>query len=281
MTDMTPVSGHVAASGLLAPTVAESRLRAGDLTGALEALSAQVRSMPSDAAARVFLFQLLAATGQWGRARIQLEASQQLDAGNAILGAMYEGLLSVEEQRTAFFAGEGMPVLHSSGDWMELLAQAVLFDAQEERVSASQARAQAFALAPATPGMLDGTPFAWLADADPRFGPCLEMLVEGAYAWVACSELASLQLEPPMSLCDTLWVPAVIGWHDGRQSHGFVFGRYPGSERAHDAALQLGRRTEWTGSEGDGWRGCGQRMLASDTKEHALLDVRRLTFDGR
>ena len=51
------------------PSPAEARLRAGRPDEALEALSGQVRADPSNAATRVFLFQLLAACGQWARAR--------------------------------------------------------------------------------------------------------------------------------------------------------------------------------------------------------------------
>ena len=93
------MTSRIAVTGAMAPTVAETQLRAGNLDQALEALFVQVRDAPRDAAARVFLFQLLAAAGQWARARVQLDVSQQLDPSNAILNAVYNDLLAAEIDR--------------------------------------------------------------------------------------------------------------------------------------------------------------------------------------
>src|SRR5690606_24180742 len=161
------MSFQVAASGTgAAPTPAESLLKAGRLDEALQALTAQVRGNPADAAARVFLFQLLAVAGQWERAATQLEASQQMDASNAILGAVYGTLLEAERVRAEVFAGTRLAtVIGEPEPWLAMLLQAMKLDGLGEHGQAAALRAQAFEQAPATTGRIDDAPFAWLADA--------------------------------------------------------------------------------------------------------------------
>lgn len=259
---------------------AEALLRAGRLDAALEALSAQVRSAPADAQARVFLFQLLAAAGQWERAARQLDAAQRLDPGNATFAVVYAALLSAERVRAEVFAGARLPtVVGDPEPWLAPLLQAAQLDAQGLHAQAAPLRARAFEGAPAAAGHLDGARFAWLADADPRFGPCLELVVDGGYAWAPFARIRALRVEPPASLCDTLWLPVVVAWAGGGESPAFVPARYPGSESAGDDALRLGRRTEWSQHGEETWLGLGQRMLATDAGERALLDVRAVGFD--
>src|SRR5690606_24461861 len=98
------MSFQVSATGeKLAPSSAESLLKAGRLAEALEALTAQIRGNPADAAQRVLLFQLLAASGQWERAEAQLEAAGKLDASNLVLVAGYQALLAMEIERHEVF----------------------------------------------------------------------------------------------------------------------------------------------------------------------------------
>jgi type VI secretion system protein ImpE len=57
--------------------------------------------------------------------------------------------------------------------------------------------------------------------------------------------------------------------------------RYPGSEDAADDALRQAQRTDWEARGPDHYRGIGQRMLATDAGEFALLDCRTIKFDAR
>ena len=276
------MSFQVSASGPdAAPTPAESLLKAGRLDEALQALTAHVRGNPADAAARVFLFQLLAVSGQWERAATQLEASQQMDASNAVLGAVYGTLLEAERVRAEVFAGNRLPTAIGEPEpWLAMLLHAAKLDAGGRHDQATALRGQAFEQAPVTTGRIDDAPFAWLADADPRFGPCLEIVVNGSYGWAPFSRMRALELQAPASLSDMLWTPVSVVWSNGGQAAGFVPTRYPGSEAAGDDLVRLGRRTEWMQVGKDGWTGVGQRMLATDAGEFPLLDIRQVEFDG-
>lgn len=270
-----------ATGGKLAPTPAEGLLKAGRLDEALEALTVQVRGSPADAAQRVLLFQLLAASGQWERADAQLEAAGKLDASNLVLVAGYQALLGMELERQEVFSGGPLPTAIGEPEpWLALLLQALRHTTAGEHAQASSLRGQAFEQAPAVGGSIDGERFAWLADADPRFGPCLEVVVNGGYGWAPFAMIRALRFDPPGALCDTLWAPVSITWSNGGEVPGFVPVRYPGSERSGNGALQLARATEWSQVDGETFLGLGQRMFATDAGEHPLLETREIVFDG-
>lgn len=262
------------------PSPAEALLREGRPEEALQALTGQVRASPADAAARVFLFQLLAVCGQWQRARAQVEAAVRLDPENIMPAAAWTALLDAEIVRRAVFAGERNPVvIGEPAPWLPPLVEALRLDADGAHAAAAQLRAQAFEAAPATPGRVDDAPFAWIADADTRFGPCMELVLQGGYGWAPFERIAALQFEPPSSLADTLWAPVLVTWRNGGQAHGYVPVRYPGSEVQADPVLRLGRASEWSRLGEDTWIGHGQRMLATDGGEHPLLELRTIGFD--
>ncbi|MFC0396991.1 type VI secretion system accessory protein TagJ [Paraburkholderia rhizosphaerae] len=275
---------------------ADTLLRQARVSDAMQALSAQVKQHPADPAKRVFLFQLLALMGQWERAENQLKVAGELDARNAMMVSAYQLALRGERERAAVFAGSGNPTLIGEpSEWHAQLLQAFRWLREGHIAQALELRGQAFEAAETVRGSIDGEPFEWIADADSRFGPCLEMIVNGAYAWVPFSRFSALRFDAPTDLRDTIWAPAQITWRNGGETVGFVPCRYYGSEQSDDAQLMLARRTDWTdcraanasgsspqngtGSGDDCFIGSGQRMLATDAGEYPLLDVRTLTFD--
>lgn len=258
----------------------ENKLKEGRPDEALQLLTAEVRNNPADAKRRVFLFQLLALLGQWERAQNQLNVSGELEPLNAMLVGAYTEALKGEQVRADVFAGKRLPVVIGEPEqWLALLLQALKLTAEGRHEQAADLRGQAFEQAPAVSGSIDGTPFEWIADADPRLGPCLEIVVNGGYSWVPFSRLRELKFEAPTDLRDKIWVPAEVTWTNGGKAIGFIPGRYPGSERAEDNDLVLARKTEWVDAGADLQVGLGQRMLATDTDDYALLDARLITFD--
>lgn len=265
----------------IATSPAEQLLREGRPDDALQALTTQVRAAPADASTRLFLFQLLAVGGQWSRARAQLDVAARLDPGSALLCTAWGAMLDAEQVRASVFAGDARPmVIGEPAGWLPPLLEALRLDACLEHAAAAELRARAFEAAPATSGRIDGQAFAWIADADARFGPCLEVVLQGGYGWAPFEHIAKLVFEPPSSLADTLWAPAEVIWRNGGQAHAYVPVRYPGSERLADPALQLGRASDWSALHADTWTGLGQRMFATDAGEHPLLEIRTLEFDA-
>lgn len=262
-----------------APTPAEQALRDGDPAAALKRLQDQVRSQPGDARLRVFLFQLLCVLGQWDRALNQLNVAGEMDASTLPMVQTYREAIQCERLREQVFAGRKVPMLFGEPEpWLALLLEALLREGRGEPQSAQQLRSQAFEQAPASAGRADGQPFAWIADADMRLGPVLEAIVNGRYYWVPFSRLAAVRIEPPADLRDRVWMPAQLQFANGGEVVALLPTRYSGTP-TEDPQLALSRRTDWSEPLPGFHVGVGQRMLATDAGDLALMDLRELTFD--
>ena len=257
----------------------EVKLKEGQFDEALKLLTAQVRNNPADARRRVFLFQLLALSGNWDRAQNQLKVAGELDAMNAMLVGAYSAVMKAELQRADVFAGNRSPTIIGEPDqWLAFLLQALQFDVAGKHAQAAPLREQAFDAATAVSGEIDGQPFEWLSDADPRFGPCLEIIVNGGYSWVPFSRISQLKFEAPSDLRDKVWMPVQITYANGGQVVGFIPSRYPGSETSTDADIVLARKTDWLDVAPELAIAAGQRMFATDAGEYPMLDVRVINF---
>jgi type VI secretion system protein ImpE len=258
----------------------EQSLKDGDLAGTLAELQQRVRSNPAHAPDRIFLFQLLSVLGEWNRARTQLTLAAELDAGSLFTSTVYGAAIEAELKRAAVFKGERNPlVLGDPQEWIAWLFQANRLFLEGHAAAATELRTAAFDAAPARAGTLDGSSFEWLADADPRFGPCLELIMAAEYYWVPVAGIKKLSLQPPSQLRDLVWMPAVIEWDNGGQATALIPSRYPGSESSADDNLRLARATAWEEAQ-PGWAlGQGQRLLATDSADAALCDLRQIDFN--
>jgi len=259
---------------------AEQSLREGSLDETLTQLQDQVRKDPANANHRVFLFQLLAVLGEWNRAATQLKVAGELDSGTLAMVQTYREALRCEVLRADIFAGRNTPLVFGQPDkWVALLIEALRPSAEGDYLGAQSLRDQAFELAPATKGSIDGQAFEWIADADQRLGPILEVVVNGAYYWVPFDRIREIRVEEPADLRDLVWMPAQLIWSNGGGTVGLIPTRYPGSEASDDNLVRLARSTQWLEPEPGVFLGLGQRMLATDTAEFPLMDVRLVSLE--
>src|SRR5262245_319275 len=259
-------------------SVAESSLKGGDPAAALAHLQEQVRAKPSDFKLRTFLFQLLCVLGQWERALNQLDVASNLDPTAIAMSQMYGDAIRCEAIRADVFAGKKSPMIFGQPDqWLALLIESLLVG-QSER--SNELRARAFDEAPMTEGTIDGKPFAWIADADSRLGPVLEAIINGRYYWLPFSRLLKIELEPPEDLRDVVWMPARLEFENGGASVALIPTRYAGSQNSPDGLIALARKTEWEEIGPDAHRGLGQRIIATDTDEMPLMEIRTITLTG-
>lgn len=259
---------------------AEERIKAADPAGALEALQSEIRANPADPKRRIFLFQLLLITGQWQRAQTQLDLIADMDDEALAMVKVYGNVIACELHREAVFAGRSKPlVMGEPQPWMAQLIAAQQASAQGDYERFAALNAEAFENAPASSGRLDGQPFAWLADADQRFGPVFEMIFNQHYYWVPASNIRSLEIEEPTDLRDLVWVPATATWTNGGTSYVFIPSRYPRTEGATGPDL-MAQHTDWIEPASGIFEGIGQRMLATDQQEYPLLQVRSIEFDA-
>ena len=259
---------------------AQDLLRRGDVDQALEELRNQVRSDPSDARHRVFLFQLFAVLGQWDRALTQLNTAAELDASTLAMAQMYREALRCEVLRSEVFAAKRSPLIFGEPPpWIGSLIEALRCTAQGKYEAAAELRGRAFDDATATSGAIDGRQFEWIADADPRLGPVIEAIVDGRYFWIPVENIRRIVIEEPVDLRDMVWMPVHFTWANEGETVGLIPTRYPESENSEDNGIRLARKTEWVeAAEGVSF-GLGQRLLATDEDDFPLMDVREIQLD--
>ncbi len=258
---------------------AEQAIRQGQVTQALQLLQDGVRAKPADVKLRIFLFQLLAVAGQWARALNQLKVCGEMDAGTLAMVNTYREALQCEALRDAVFKGQTTPMVYGQPQaWVAQLVEALQADARGEHALARHLREQALEAAPTTSGTLNGESFAWLADADSRLGPVLEVIINGRYGWLPFASVAQIDFEPPSDLRDMVWLPCSITLPNGGGTVALVPTRYAPMPEGTDELTRLSRRTEWIEISPEQYRGVGQRLLTTDQSELGLLEVRTLVF---
>jgi len=230
---------------------AKELLAAGNVRAAEATLAAYLREHPADAASRTFLFEILCFSGQYQRAEKQLAVLSQ-GGKDAELGAvLYYSALHAEQTRHDIFRKEEYPAVPA---------------------------------APSPPGKLNGKPFQSIQDMDPAVGARLEVFAAGAYLWIPFQHIASLKMEAPRRLRDTLWSPAFV--LTGPSFQGKDIGEvlipaiYPFSWKSEEEPVWLGHSTEWVADEEGHEYPIGQKMFLVDGQEVPLLEIRMLEFAG-
>lgn len=248
---------------------------------ALKRLEGQIRKDPSNIKYRVFLFQLLAILGDWERAMTQLNVAADLDASTLAMVQMYREALRCEALRNEIYdTGKHAPLLFGEPEqWLALLVEALRLTSDGKYAAAQKLRDEAFQLSPVTSGKIDGVPFEWIADADPRMGPVLEAIVNGHYYWMPFHRIKTITIEEPVDLRDYVWMPAHFTFANGGETVGLIPTRYSGSHASEDAQVRMGRKTIWLEPEKDLFLGQGQRLLTTDTAEYAIMDIRKIELN--
>lgn len=258
----------------------EEHLKAGDPDLALAALQDKVRADPANAKLRIFLFQLLCVLGDWKRAITQLKLSAEMDEAATMMAKTYREAIICEVFREKVFAGEKEPLIFGEPEeWLALLIQAQKTLAAGQPKEAAALRARAFDAAPEASGEVDGQRFDWIADADMRFGPVLEVIVNGRYFWLPFSAIDTLTMEPPVDLRDAVWTAATLKLVNGGEVVALIPTRYPGTAPGDDGPARLARATTWVDAGAETFVGTGQRLLTTDQGDIALMDIRNLRMD--
>ncbi len=258
----------------------EEHLKSGDLAATLTALSDKVRADPADAKLRIFLFQLLCVLGEWNRAIAQLKLSGEMEPAALMMAQTYREGIICEVYREKVFRGEKDPMIFGEPEpWLALLIEAQKLLAQGKVEEAAKLRADAFDQAPTTSGIINGTAFEWIADADMRLGPVLEIVINGRYFWLPFSQISKLSIDAPEDLRDAVWTAAALTLRNGGEVVALIPTRYANTPENGSDAAKLARATDWQEAGAETFTGVGQRLFATDVDDFALLDVRELILD--
>lgn len=230
-------------------TKAKELFAAGRVSEAITVLGNWLRDNPTDVSQRTFLFELLCVAGQYDRAEKHLSILSQ-GSKEAQLGAtLYYAALHAERDRNELFRNQTFPKSEAS-----------------DQLS----------------GVANGKPFSSFRDADPDIGARLEVYAAGAYLWIPLRHIASISVEQPKHLRDTIWPTAMV--QTGPSFKGTELGQviipaiYPFSWKDSDESVWLGRSTIWSTDEEGRDYPYGQKIFLVDGEELPLLELRTLEF---
>jgi type VI secretion system protein ImpE len=252
--------------------------KAGRLAEAVDLQLKAVKSNPADASRRLFLFELLAFTGDRERARKQLSAVQFNKAEDDAGVANYQKLLNAEEARAKVFRDGQRPLFFSEPPaHVNLRLQAVELLRAGRTADAKALLDLANAMSPMIRGTCNDKSFVGLRDEDDLFGSVLEVFApQGAYYWLPLEHLEALAMNPPKSPRDLLWSPVWMQVREGAAGHAWLPIRYPDSHDHQDELVKLGRVTEWIGVEGGPVRGAGMHTFRVGDEFKGLLEWRQM-----
>lgn len=250
-------------------------LKEARLGEALDLLQNKIRADASSPQLRLSLLQLLCVLGQWERARTQLQVLDSFGTQDkAWLNVLGQSLMG-EALRRDVFAGKTTPlVLGEPSAWVAKLIQAL----RGEAAAQAALRAEAFDAAPAVAAKVNGADVPWLADADSRLGPVLEVIMDGKYYWAPFERIERLSVAAPTDLRHLVWIPAQAKWTAGGETPVMIPTRYIGTESSSDDRLRLARLTTWDEIAENQFRGLGQRLLTAGDTDFPLLEVRTIEF---
>jgi type VI secretion system protein ImpE len=254
--------------------------KAGRLKEAIDAQVQEVRSNPADPNRRLFLFELLAFSGDLDRARRQLDAVKYDDADLDPALAQYRKLLEAEQVRRRLFSDGLKPAfLADPPEHVGHRLEAINCLRSGRPGEAAELLHRANADCGEFRGLLNDKSFECLRDTDDLFGTVLEVLAQGRYFWVPIEQIETLALNPPRAPRDQLWAPARMEMN-GAMGEVFLAVLYPGSHESPDDGLKLGRATDWKQAEGGPVLGVGLRTFLAGDDVSPLLEWRQLEVIG-
>lgn len=257
---------------------AKQLFEAGDLAGAIRAVTAEVKSRPTDAARRTFLFELLSFAGEFDRAQRQLDALAHQDAQAEWPAQAYGNLLHAERNRRRLFSDGLRPeFLADPPAYVQLHLDAVnrLRDGRAEEAQALLERAEQ--MRPTIAGEVNGQACDEIRDCDDVLAPFLEIFILRDYVWLPWEQIKELEISQPERPRDLLWLAAGLVLADGSQQRGYLPTLYCGSHEHADDRVKLGRMTDWKQSAGGPVAGVGLHALLAGDDAIGLLDVRKLS----
>lgn len=248
--------------------------KAGKLSEAVAAQTAEVRGHPADQARRLFLFELLAFAGDLERARRQIDAVRYDDPDLEAATQSYRALLDAEESRRRLFR-DGVAPQFLAEPPPHVAARLEAINHLRAGRLGDAAALLAEADTPELRGRLNDKPFDGLRDGDDLFATVLEVFAHGAYYWVPLEQVLSLTINAPRFPRDLLWVPARLEM-SGSAGNVFLPALYPGSHEHADETIKLGRATDWKNTETGPTLGVGLRTFLVGEDAVPLLEWRRL-----
>jgi len=258
---------------------AKQLFEAGNLQGAIDALTQEVKAAPTDPQRRTFLFELLCFAGELERAGRQLDVVGHQDAMAEPAVQVYRNILHAEQLRRRLYADGLKPeFLLDPPDYVRLHLEAANRLRDKRPAEAQALLDEAEALRAPRHGQVDGQAFDEFRDCDDLLAPFLELIVLRDYIWLPFEQIREIELAAPERPRDLLWAAVRLVLDDGSQHRGYVPVLYYGSHTHANDQIRLGRMTDWQGTDGGPVLGCGQRLFLAGDADRSMLETRHVEF---
>jgi len=254
---------------------------AGNLTGAIEALTQEVKANPADPARRTFLFELLSFAGHYDRAVKQLDVISHQDTQSEWATQVYQNIVQAEGLRARLYADGLKPeFLLDPPAYVHLHLEAINRLRENKPAEAQALLAQSEETRPTISGSAGDQKFDEFRDCDDVLAPFLELILLREYVWLPIEQVRELEIAKPERPRDLLWAPVRVVLSDGSQRRGYMPTRYPHSTAQADDQIRLGRVTDWLAAEEGPVQGLGQRQFLAGEEAWAMLELPLITLDG-
>ncbi len=252
----------------------------GDLEGAIQAVTLEVKAHPTEAPRRTFLFELLCFAGDFERANRQLDVIGHQDTLAEPAVQVYRNILHAEHLRRRLYSESLQPeFLLDPPAFVRLHLEAVGCLRAGRFAESKALLDQSASTWPPLRGRIDDQPFDEFRDCDDLMAPFLELIILRDYVWLPFAQIRELEFGVPERPRDLIWIPARVVLTTGAQHRGYVPVLYYDSHRHEDNQIKLGRLTDWLTVEGGPVRGVGQRTFLTGDEGRPILETRRIEFE--
>lgn len=258
---------------------AKTLLESGNLSGAIEAALAFVKSNPTNPSARIFLFELSAFAGDWERAKRQLDVIGHQDTTAMIGSKILEQCVLAEGKRTDFFAKAAKPeFLASPPDYVYGLLTANNRVIEGNLKEAREILDKVDEQRPAFACKINGADAEDFRDYNDLTSVILEVIIKDSYVWVPFEQIEKITFFEPKSLRDYFWRQATLETDNGTNGEVFIPTLYNDSWRSGDDLVRLGKITDWRDFGEDIFVGEGTKLFAVGAEHKTILDLQTIEF---
>lgn len=235
------------------------------LEDALEEVKAHLKGKPSDQEARHLYIDLLVLAGEYERADNQCSLAATLSPDATMGFALLRNELRAMAARDAWFSSGGVPEFPQGPSELDKLAVRLgIAHRDGDAEAAKTALAALDELRSERPLIWNDRAVSDFRDLDDRTPHALEVIMTGGgYLWIDFAKISALSIEPIARPRDLAFRRAELTLIDGAAASVLLPAVYHGTGK--DAALRLGRETEWVEEASGITTGRGQRcFLAGD-----------------
>ena len=247
---------------------AKLQLDAGNLSAAVEAALRLVKTNPTDATARTFLFELSCFSGDWDRAEKQLDVIGHQDA-NAMVGSLiYRQNFKADRDRMKLFS-DGLkpqfmtaipPYVEDLFSAINRLREGNVFEARSILDAVEEKR-------PAFPCTVNGEGFSDFRDYNDLTMCVFEAFHKDSYMWLPFESVQKVEFFEPKTLRDLYWLQAKVELTNGMGGEMFFPTLYSGTWKSSNDQVRLGRMTDWRDAGEELYIGEGTRIFWMDGRD--------------